>query len=74
MALTKRERKEFLKERFRELGVTHDVIARDVGYARPTVTLVLNDKTQLLGKSTVKKIRAAVAERAGVEYGFLWAA
>lgn len=74
MALTKRERKEFLKERFRELGVTHDVIASDVRYARSTVTLVINDKTQLLSKTTVQKIRAAVANRAGVDVSELWAA
>lgn len=74
MALTKRERKEFLKERFRELRVTHDMIATDVGYARPTVTLVINDKTQLLAKPTVNKIRLAVAKRAGVDVSELWAA
>lgn len=74
MALTKRERKEFLKERFRDLGLTHQAIAEGVGYKRSTVTLVINDKTQLLAKTTVKKIRLAVAERAGVAVDYLWAA
>ncbi len=54
--------------------MTHADIAKDAGYARSTVTLVINGRTQLLSKDAIQKIRAAVANRAGVPVGELWAA
>lgn len=59
MALTKRERKLRLRR-----GAQRE-IAEQLGVSEGLVSLVVNGKTQLLGKETVKTVREAVAEKIG---------
>lgn len=59
MALTKRERKLRLRR-----GDQKE-IAKQLGVSEGLVSLVVNGKTQILGKETVKAVREAIAEKIG---------
>lgn len=59
MALTKRQR----KERLGRGGQRQ--IAIDLDCSDSLVSLVVNGKTQILGKATVQKVRAAIARKIG---------
>jgi predicted XRE-type DNA-binding protein len=59
MALTKRERKLRLRR-----GAQKE-IAEQLGVSEGLVSLVVNGKTQLLGRDTVRTVREAIAEKIG---------
>lgn len=59
MALTKRERKLRLRR-----GAQKE-IAEQLGVSEGLVSLVVNGKTQILGKETVRTVREAIAEKIG---------
>ena len=59
MPLTKRQRKERLGR-----GAQKE-IAKDLGLSDSLISAVVNNKTQILGKETVRKVRVAIAERIG---------
>lgn len=66
MALTKRQRKERLGR-----GKYND-IAAEVGVSDSTVSAVMNGRTQLYAKETVRKVRVAIAERIGEPVEEVW--
>jgi hypothetical protein len=68
MALTKSERKERLQ---RARGIQQNV-ALKLGLSKSTVSLVANNKTQLLSKHTVRDVRAAIAEELGETVEEFW--
>lgn len=70
MALTKRER----KAKLREVGGRgiQNRIAEEVGKSPSTVSLVMNGKTQLLDKQTVREVRAAIAQKIGETVEEVW--
>ncbi len=59
MPLTKRQRKERLGHG------TQREIARQLGVSDTLISAVVNNKTQSLGKATLRKVRVAIAERIG---------
>lgn len=59
MALTKRERKSRLRR-----GAQKEV-AEQLGVSEGLVSLVVNGKTQILGKETVRAVREAIAQKIG---------
>lgn len=63
MALTKRERKLRLRR-----GAQKE-IAEQLGVSEGLVSLVVNGKTQILGKETVMKVREAIAAKIGAPVG-----
>ena len=59
MALTKRERKLRLRR-----GAQKEIAAQ-LGVSEGLVSLVVNGKTQILGKETVTRVREAIAAKIG---------
>lgn len=59
MALTKRERKLRLRR-----GAQRE-IALELGVSEGLVSLVMNGKTQILGRETVRTVREAIAAKIG---------
>lgn len=59
MALTKRERKLRLRRG------SQKEIAEQLGVSEGLVSLVVNGKTQILGKETVRTVREAIAAKIG---------
>lgn len=59
MALTKRQRKERLRRG------TQKQIAQELNVSESLVSAVVNGKTQILGKETVRVVREAIAEKIG---------
>lgn len=60
MALTRHERKERLGH-----GAQKE-IAEKLGVSDSLVSAVVNDKTQILGEDTVRRVRVAIARRIGL--------
>lgn len=60
MALTKRQRKERLRRG------TQKQIAQELNVSESLVSAVVNGKTQILAKETVRTVRAAIAGKIGI--------
>lgn len=68
MALTKRERKDRLRD---NLGIQKRV-AEKLGVSPSTVSFVANGKTQLIRKKVVREIQVALAEEIGETVEEFW--
>jgi predicted XRE-type DNA-binding protein len=66
MALTKRQRKERLGRGGQKK------IAESLGVSDSLVSAVMNGKTQILGKETVRKVRTAIADQIGEPVEHVW--